>query len=588
MPDAKQNSQLTKFVSVIVIGSIGTWLAALFFPGANQYIFVLFLLLSLAVVVYLEQLYRNADAKAKWALWPLVIAIGIIAVFDFVTFAQAVMVNQLNFEFWYARGYLLAVGMPLLLISTRRMKNWSVDVFISRDIVFYSSMLMISGAYLLLLALAGYAINLIGGEWSAVISIVFLGLGGTVLAALLMTERLRREVKVFIAKHFYANKYDYRIEWLKSIEQLEIGSQGDCYQTATEIICNSIDAKGGALVKLNAKGQYIPVSNIDFFWSSPMSNQKANLVEFFAKKPWIIDVREYTFVEDSYPELALDLDYIRQNNIDLIIPITTGKYIYGFFLITLPPERRSYLNWEDRDLLFAITRQLSNYLSLNEANSELAESKQFEAFHRMSAFLVHDLKNVQGQLALINSNAMRHRDNPAFIDDVFETIESATSRLEKVLNQLRNKQASEPGKSVVNVNSLLNSIATQRNVNKPSVEVEIDGQLSLTIEENDFHSILSHIVQNAQEATENDGWVKIQATQDDKYLRIAVLDNGEGMSEEFIKNRLFKPFDTTKGNAGMGIGVYEAKQFVEAQGGNIQVTSFENEGTIFQLMLPHN
>ena len=58
------------------------------------------------------------------------------------------------------------------------------------------------------------------------------------------------------------------------------------------------------------------------------------------------------------------------------------------------------------------------------------------------------------------------------------------------------------------------------------------------------------------------------------------------MSEEFINTRLFKPFDTTKGNAGMGIGVYEAKQFIEGLGGVMQVTSFEDEGSIFQLTIP--
>ena len=574
-----------KYLSILFVASVLCWLGSYTSVQGSHYIFVLFLILSISIIVMIEQLYRNADAKAKWALWPLTIALGTSTVFDFVIFAQATMVNQLDFSFWYARGYAITIGMPLLLVSARRMKDWSVDVFVSREVVFFSSMLMISGGYLILLSLAGYAINFIGGQWSDVISIAFLALGITVLVALLITERLRREVKVFITKHFYANKYDYRIEWLKSLEQLQLSGGKDCFQTATDIICSSIDSNKGALVQKAEQGQFKCLYQKDFVFDTTTSRVLKEVENFYQRNAWIIDVREYTFVEDSYPELELDIEYCKEAGIELIVPILNGKELYGMFLLSLPTAR-GYLNWEDRDLLFAITKQLSNYLSLNEATTALAESKQFEAFHRMSAFLVHDLKNIQAQLGLINSNAKRHRENPAFIDDVFETIESATTRLDKVLTQLRNKQVNESPKVYTDLNRLLDRVIAQRNVNKPSVVGEIDGKLSLLIEESELESVLNHLVQNAQEATAEEGWVRIKASQDEKSIRIAVLDNGSGMSEEFVKQRLFKPFDTTKGNAGMGIGVYEAKQFVESQGGSIQVTSFEGEGSIFQITLP--
>ncbi len=579
------HKSVRKYLAILVLVSISCWFISYSSFQGSSYLFVLFLVLSISVIVMIEQLYRNADAKAKWALWPMTIALGTSAVFDFVIFAQASMVNQLDFSFWYARGYVITMGMPLLLVSARRMKNWSVDVFISREVVFFSSMLMISGGYLLLLSIAGYAINFIGGQWSDIVSIAFLVLGSTVLIALLITERLRREVKVFITKHFYANKYDYRIEWLKSIEQLQHSSGNDCFQTATEIICASINSSKGALIKRTARSQYKCMYAKDFIYNANTSTFLGKVDDFYKKNAWIIDVREYIFVEDSYPELDLNIEYCKEAGIDLIVPILNGTRLYGMFLLSLP-SNRGYLNWEDRDLLFAITKQLSNYLSLNEATSALAESKQFEAFHRMSAFLVHDLKNIQAQLGLINSNAKRHRENPAFIDDVFETIESATTRLDKVLTQLRNKQAAESTKTFTDLNHIIEKVIAQRNINKPSVECEINGKLSLLIEAQALESVLNHLVQNAQEATPEDGWVRIKASKDDNVIRLAVLDNGSGMSEEFIKQRLFKPFDTTKGNAGMGIGVYEAKQFAESQGGSLQVTSFEGEGSIFQLTLP--
>ena len=566
--------------------TIACWAAAMNFEHGIKFLFLYFLVFNLWLLVLLEQLYRNADIKVKWALWSLIIALGTSTVFDFVLFAQAVMINQLDFDFWYIRGFVSALGMPLILISTRRIKNWSVDIFVSRDVVFYSSMLLISGLYLLILSVAGYVINYVGGAWGDVISIAFIVLGGTVLAALLITEKLRREVKVFITKHFFANKFDYRIEWLKSIDQLEIGSSDDYYHTAMNTICSTLDISKGAFVKKISRGNYKVVYQQYMPIEKHLLTKLLPVDDFCDKRGWIVDVREFSSVENSYPELVLDVDFCRQRHIDIIIPMFKNKAVFGFFLLAMPLER-GYLNWEDRDLLFAQSKQLSNYLSLNEANEKLAESKQFDAFHRMSAFLVHDLKNVQAQLGLINSNAKRHRDNPAFIDDVFETIESATERLEKVLTQLRNKQVAESDKKRVSINQLIKKVVEQCNVRLPKVSVELTENITIITEEDTLYSVLNHLIQNAQEATKDSGWVKVRVSQLEGNLHIAVLDNGTGMTEDFIKHRLFKPFDTTKGNAGMGIGVYEAKQFVEGLGGTMQVTSFEDNGSIFHLSLPN-
>ncbi len=577
--------KIKKYLFIWFSLSLLCWLLALSLPQGAMYLFSLFLLLNLWLMVLLEQLYRNADVKVKWALWSLIIALGMSTVFDFVLFAQAAMVNQLDFSYWYARGFLTAAGMPLILVSTRRIKNWSVNVFVSRDVVFYSSMLLISGLYLLLLATAGYVINYFGGAWGDVVSIVFIILGGTVLATLLMTEKLRREVKVFITKHFFANKYDYRLEWLKSIEQLSNSNNDNYYQAATKIICSTLNIERGALVRKASLGAYELLYQQGLAIENRQMHSLISVDEFCQHNDWIIDVREYASIENSYPDLGLDIEFFRSQKIDIIIPIFKNGNVSGFFLLSLP-KGRSLLNWEDRDLLFAISKQLNNYMSLKEANDSLAESKQFDAFHRMQAFLVHDLKNIQAQVGLINVNAKRHRNNPEFIDDVFETIDSATNRLDKALEQLRNKQVMESTKKRVSVNQLMEQVAKQRNIAFPKVILEVSEEIEIVIDQETFYSVLNHLVQNAQEATKNDGWVKIRAEVIANKLHMAVLDNGCGMSSDFIKHRLFKPFDTTKGNSGMGIGAYEAKQFVESNGGTLQVTSFENEGSIFNLIIP--
>jgi len=581
------DKKIQKYLVIWTSISAFFWLSSLYSLQGNKHLFVLFLILNLWVLVMLEQLYRSANAKARWALWPLVIALGVICVFDFILYAQATMLNQLNFDLWALRAFAATLAVPFILISTKRMKDWSVNVFISRGVVFYSSMLMIAGLYLLVMATVGYVINYIGGEWGSFISIAFVMLGGVVLVVLLITESLRRRVKVFIAKHFFANKYEYREEWLDLIEKIETTSAESYYQMATHIMMSKLDVDAGAIVKKFAgmppKIEYIEGMSID----DKLNEQLLNICYFCQNQGWIFDVQEYIKSPDFYQGLSLDLSVCQDNNIRIVVPIFIGKAFYGLFVLAGENES-TQLNWEDRDLLFAISKQLGNFISLHEANDKLAESKQFDAFNRMSAFLVHDLKNIQAQLALITVNAEKHAKNPEFIEDVFETVESATARLDKVLSQLRNKQVAQSKSKAIELSNLIEKVATQCNIRKPQVVFESSCECEMNIDDETLFSILNHLIQNAQEATKDDGYVKVFLHVNEESVKIIISDNGVGMSKSFIKQRLYKPFDTTKGNAGMGIGVYEAKQFIESIAGVIDVDSIEGQGTNFTITLPMN
>jgi putative PEP-CTERM system histidine kinase len=581
------NSHIRQYIKVWTILMVACWFASVLLHYSYEYLFLLFIVLNLWSLMLLEQLYRSADSQVRWAILPMVIALASVAIFDFVLYAQATMVDGIDFYFWFSRGFISLIVVPLLLISTRRIRNGAVRIFVSRHVVFYSSMLMIAGLYLLVMAFAGYVINYIGGEWGSVVSIGFLMLSALVLVALFITESLRRKLKVFIEKNFFANKYEYRDEWLNLIGKIETTNAESYYQMATQIMMSKVNACAGAILK-KVTGQRFSVQYSEKLLLDDTFNQQ--LVEcslFCQRQGWIIDVEEYRKTPTVYPGLSLDLSLFDTKSIRIIVPIFIGKAFYGMFILAGKNQVKQ-LNWEDRDLLFAISKQLGNFVSLHEANDKLAESKQFDAFNRMSAFLVHDLKNVQAQLALITSNAEKHRDNPEFIADVFETVESATERLSKVLSQLRNKQAAQSKSELVDISAIINSVIEQRNIELPKVTFDKINHCEMAIDNETFHSVLNHLIQNAQEATSKDGWVTVELTQRENHIGIKISDNGCGMSADFINNRLFKPFDTTKGNAGMGIGVFEAKQFVEGIAGIIKVESIEDKGTVFIIDLPIN
>ncbi|GAA6204851.1 XrtA/PEP-CTERM system histidine kinase PrsK [Thalassotalea sp. SU-HH00458] len=579
------NYHIRQYVVISSLLMLSCWVATYFLNFSYEYLFLLFIVLNLWILVLIEQLYRSADDQIRWAIWPLVIALASVSIFDFVLYAQATMVGGIDFDFWYSRGFIALAIVPLLLISTRRVKNGSVRIFVSRQVVFYSSILMMAGIYLLVMALAGYVINYIGGEWGSFVSIGFLIFSGIVLVTLLITDSLRKKLKVFIAKNFFANRYEYRDEWLNLIEKIETTSAESYYQMATNIMMSKLGATSGAIIKKQSEMHFDVKYSKKLVLSEAFDLQLTLISQYCQQKGWIIDVDEYELTPSMYSELNLDVDLCRSFNIETIVPIFIGKAFYGLFVVGSIAEKKQ-LNWEDRDLLFAVSKQLGNFISLHEANDELAESKQFDAFNRMSAFLVHDLKNVQAQLALITTNAEKHRDNTDFVDDVFETVESATDRLAKVLTQLRNKQVAQSKTKETDIADLVRKVVEQRNVIKPEVKIEQLQPSLIDVDKDTLHSVLNHLIQNAQEATNDDGWVKVNVLSNTDLIQITIEDNGSGMSAEFIKTRLFKPFDTTKGNAGMGIGVYEAKQFIESIAGTIKVTSRENQGSIFDIRIP--
>ena len=111
-------------------------------------------------------------------------------------------------------------------------------------------------------------------------------------------------------------------------------------------------------------------------------------------------------------------------------------------------------------------------------------------------------------------------------------------------------------------------------------------ELRVSADRDRLGAVIEHLVQNAQEATPPEGHVTVRVTGDSDWALVEVEDDGCGMDAAFITERLFKPFDTTKGNAGMGVGVYESREFVQALGGQISVESAPGRGTLFRVKLP--
>jgi putative PEP-CTERM system histidine kinase len=206
----------------------------------------------------------------------------------------------------------------------------------------------------------------------------------------------------------------------------------------------------------------------------------------------------------------------------------------------------------------------------------------------MSAFVVHDLKNLISQLTLMLKNAQRHRDNPAFQADMLTTVEHVVGRMNGLMLQLRTGSA-QPVDSPrhVELDSLVRRVCAAKSGSRVAIDVESDGTLGTVAHEDRLEHVIGHLLQNAIDASTPMGRVRVSVERRGAMAAIIVADEGKGMTPEFVRDRLFKPFETTK-SAGMGIGVYESVQYVSSIGGEIVIESNVGEGTSVEVRLPRS
>ena len=549
-------------------------------------------IISLQVLVLLEVIYRQSGNN-RWALKPLVLYLAVISIFDFVTFANALMVEQLHINYIAARGYIYTALIPFLILAIRRVKNWGVEIYISREVVMHSTLLMVAGGYLFIMAMIGYAVQYMGGEWGSTIQIILIALSMTFLATLFLSMSFRTRIKVFITKHFFANQFDYRQEWLSLTHCLNSKDpEGNIHTTALKGLIAAIDYRSGCLVQVS-NGEFKLLANIEHHELNEDEEQVlSTFASFFKEKNWIVDIEELRTKPFVYEGLRINHALLNNVSFQIVIPIYNDDKLWGMAAILGSDNTVKKLDWELRDYLKAVTAQVSNYLFHQAAALQLAENAQFAAFSRMSAFVVHDLKNVLAQIDLILCNAEQHKDNPEFINDTFETLYHTKTRMDKMLAQLTEKNTLQEEKySLVTLSECISNVLEQRCASYlPTPTIKVTSETPVVLDSDKLSNVVYHLVSNAQQATRDDGKVEVELVLSDseQYMLVNIIDNGSGMSEEFMRTRLFKPFDTTKGNAGMGIGAFDAKAYLEKIGGKLLVDSKQGAGTTFTLHIPTN
>ncbi len=544
------------------------------------------LALPLLGLVTVEQVFRNVGEDVRWGAKPVCLGLGCVFAFDIYVYAEAVLLGSVDLDALGLRGAAHTLAVPFLWVASRRRKDWLRRMQVSRTAAFYSATLVLAGGYLLFISGLGYYVRYFGGTWGRALQLGLLVVGLVALGVLLLSSSTRAWVKVFVGKHFYSYRYDYREEWLRFTAMLS--SRRSPQETGAMIVrglAGMVECPAGSLwTRATADAPYTEATR----WNMPHTGgSEAADTEFcvlLRDKGWVIDLTEYRSAPKRYGAMTMPTWLLASSNPWLVVPLLVDAEMLGFVLLA-HPRAATDLNWEVLDLLKTAGRQAAGYLAQMQATEALLEARKFEAFNRMSAFVVHDLKNIVTQLSLMLKNAERHRDNPEFQQDMLLTVESSLEKMKRLMLQLREGATPVGTGHGVELQPIVRRLQTMATAQGRSIQVTKLEPLATRGHEDRLERVLGHLVQNALDATPGQGTVWIGVERISGQVKVDVGDTGSGMSDDFIQSRLFRPFSTTK-HSGMGIGTYESQQYIRELGGGITVQSTPGEGTVMTVLLP--
>ena len=549
-------------------------------------VFLMLMLLAVMGLVLVEQLFRNLPEDAQWNAKPICVGLAGSFVFDLYLFSQAVLFGGMDGDALSIRGLVHAALMPLLLLSSTRHRNWIGKIRVSQRVIFHSASLLIVGAYLLFIAGVGYYVRYFGGDWGRGIQLALVFLALVLLVSVAWSRSLRARLRVWLGKHFLRYRYDYREEWLRFTQTLSAASDPqDVGPRVIRGLADMLESPAGALWMHRPEEKRLRnIASWNFVRTAEAEPADSALLDFMRRTGWVVNLDEYRRKPQMYENLPLPVWLQSLPQAWLLVPLWLGQELLGFVLL-VSPRTRMDVNWEVTDLLKTAGRQAASYLAQMQATEALLEARKFEAFSRMSAFVVHDLKNIVTQLSLMMKNAKRLAHNPEFQADMIMTVENSLERMRQLMLQLR--EGATPAGAAVGVDLARIARTLEESVQRRGRQLDVTEALPVATRGHTerMERVIGHLVNNALDATTSDQRVWLKIDRMGSHARVEVGDNGHGMSEAFMRDRLFKPFETTK-NTGMGIGAYESFQYVQELGGKVDVRSREGEGTVVTLLLP--
>jgi putative PEP-CTERM system histidine kinase len=529
-------------------------------------------------VLLLENLYFNTPPDSRWNINLLCIALGGIFVYDLVLYADAVLFHGVSFALLEARAPAVILAAPLVALAAVRNRRWSIDIHVSRDVVFHSFTLIASGIFLLAVALIGEVLRQGGSEWGQVAeaSLIF---GAILAVAVIVTSGSARSfIRSMVVENFFSQRYDYRKEWMRCIEALTAPEAFVAlHKRAIRAAAEVVDSPAGALFVR-------PPQDVAFQWTGSWNMPAVAtpvppghpLVTLFGDGDRIVRLDEHAESNTWFPDLPRPW---------VALPLTHGGTLIGF--VVLARSRAQFkLDREAYDLLRVIGREIASRVAEQRAMQVLTQTQQLREYSQRYAFVIHDIKNVSGQLSMLLANAEVYADNPEFQRDMLATVRASVGKITRLLSRLQpDRQARNH--ALITPSQRLRDLIELCRVSSGHDVVLRDhaGGAGAAIDPDVFDAIATHLLNNAIETSGPATPVRVDLRVEAHGVVVDIVDTGRGMTPEFVRDALFRPLRTTK-SGGHGIGAYQARELLREAGGDLLVFSQPGAGTTMRVILP--
>ncbi|MBM4338948.1 MAG: PEP-CTERM system histidine kinase PrsK [Deltaproteobacteria bacterium] len=578
------------FIEELSFLETSTWSLRL---GRSGYLSeVVFLLISVIILMNLERAFRTSVGTIRWKIKFILLGVGGFFTFRIYATSQALLFSSTGYSlqlFNAGTGFIIGI---LMLIGLMRMRLLKTDLYFSQTFLYNSVVILIVGVYLLSIGFLSKILGQLDISHHLPIEALFILLALTGLTIALISGEVRLKIRRFVVRHFKKPQYDYREKWGEFIERTSSSIDIHDYCDKVTKWTSGIFSVSSVTVWLLNESK----ERLIFGGSTALSQEEAGKISGNQEsvQKWIAflkdqkDPFDFEAIQKTNPHDTdwLNQSFLTEGRIRYGTSLMTGEHLLGFLTVNNRMKKEPF-SVEDLMLLKMVASQTAGNLLNFKLAEDLRKAKEMEAFQTMSAFVVHDLKNLASTLSLTMQNLPVHFDNPEFRKDATQMIGQSVEKVNHMCSHLSLlSQKVQLNIVETDLNELIiRSLHCLNGSSKISLIQDLQPTPKLLIDPDQFQKVLTNLILNANESVGNRGEVRVATGHRDGWVTLSVSDNGCGMSEEFMEQSLFRPFKTTKKN-GMGIGLYQSKMIIEAHRGRIEVESEVGKGSTFRVFLP--
>lgn len=542
---------------------------------------ILRMMTAIGGLLLVHHLYVAWPVKERGGAPVLLGALAAMWTYDLALYALCYAAPDRVGGLYALRGLMMAMLAPVLAIGLRMGVGGRLQL--SHAIAFRSLSVAAAFVYIVAIAALAVVVELVAGPYARVMEIAAVFFAAVAALVLLPSPALRAWWKGRLARHFFQHRYDYRTEWMRFGET--IGRPADDASPLGERVAKAVaditDSPAALLLLKDDSGAL--AFEAHWNWPIPAEGLEAVPPATAQQMERSGRIADLSGSGRDDPTLYLPAWMRSDPRAWALAPLIHYDRLVGAVLLARPAIDRG-LDWEDFDMLRAAGRHAATYVSEAQGQQALGDAQRFDEFNRRFAFIAHDVKNLASQLSILARNAERHADNPAFRADMLLTLKESVGKMNDMLARLSQHNRTRPeDPSPMALRPLLDAIASGR-VRQHPVQVSGDAPLALA-DPARVEQIVAHLLQNAFEASPADSPVDIRVSSDGDHARVDIIDRGCGMSAEYVRRHLFKPFSSSKAG-GFGLGAFEARSLAEAMGGTLTVESRPGVGSRFTLRLP--